>query len=213
MRKTLIILLLLVSFISCKKSSDDGNYTITVLVLDYDTKTPIPGATALAKTIYSSSEPWDSLITDVNGRAVFRYKVTGNRKMTYSLKNGYLNPNIIVQNSLSETNRIDTNYLVRPSLVSLLVHKTGSYLSGDSIEVKMKGFYAPQYYVTYFASVFKRLANTTDTSMNVYCFYFNPDGRKLYFQWEIIRNNTVISTQNDSSNLIQYGTKSYTLNY
>ena len=59
----------------------------------------------------------------------------------------------------------------------------------------------------------KDKAESPDRSFNLYTWYNTPFYDKLYFQWDIIRNGSVISTKSDSTSLIQFGTKNFTLNY
>jgi hypothetical protein len=109
--------------------------------------------------------------------------------------------------------RVDTIYIARPSFVNFTIHKTGTYLPGDSIALRVVDYTSPTNFSFDFRNLTKDKAIAPDRTFNLYTWYHTPFYDKLYFQWDIIRNGSVLSTKLDSTDLIQFGTQNFTLNY
>lgn len=219
MKQLMTILVFATTLISCKKSSnstniDSGYYTITGIVLDIDNRTPIVGAKVYAGAPPILS-PSDSAFSDAAGRVSFRVKKEGQVKTLYAVKDNYVLPHSIFGFYVSAyVDRTDTVYLARQSYVNLTIHKTGTYLPLDSIALKVAGdYYSAAGYSASYRSILRDKADATDKIFNLYSWYQSPNFTKIYFQWDIIRNGAVISTQSDSTTMIQFATKNYTLNY
>ena len=86
-------------------------------------------------------------------------------------------------------------------------------MPNDSIALRVVDYTSPSNFSIGFRSLAKDKAEAPDRSFNLYTWYNTPFYDKLYFQWDIIRNGSVISTKSDSTTLIQFGTKNFTLNY
>jgi len=202
---------------SCKKSTAvDDDYTITGVVLDWDARTPIAGAktyTIPRFVAIGTQLLLDSGITDALGKVVFTYKKADPRILYKAEKTGYILPFNIIHAIHSSTEDItDTTYLVRPSYVNVTVHKAGIYLPGDSVDIKAKGHYNPDN-LTGYLTVIRDKADSPDKILNLPAFYFSPYYTKMYFQWDIIRNGSILSSGSDSTDMIQFATKNYSLNY
>jgi len=91
--------------------------------------------------------------------------------------------------------------------MNVALHKTGSYQPLDSVNVQF--FYIPDNGV----NMYGRKTNSPDTTLNLSTVYALPSLTKFYMNWNIIRNNSIISTGKDSIPLVQFGTVNYTLNY
>lgn len=215
MKQILALFLLTALLPSCKKSSTDdsnGNYTITGIVLDVDSKTALAAAKVYVRENFMVI---DSAISDANGRVSFTFKKEGNFKSLYPTKDNYLLPHsqwgIFISGYV---NRTDTVYLARKSFVNVTVHKTGTYLPLDSIDLKVAGdYYSAAAHSAIYRSVLRDKADAADRALNLYSWYFSPYSTKIYFQWDIIRSGAVISSQSDSTTMIQFGIKNFTLNY
>lgn len=208
MKQILAILLITATIISCKKSTDDY-YTITCLVLDWDSKVPISGAKVYVLNIHVSIGLEDSAVTDPNGRVSFRYKKEGAYKTLFTDKGGYVIPYALIHSgNRSYDDRTDTLYLARPSYVNVTIHKAGIYLPNDSVDIKVK-----EGLLGYYKTFIRDKADSPDKTLNLSAFYSPPYYTKLYFQWDMIRNATVLSSSSDSTDLIQFGTKNFNLNY
>jgi len=223
MKKLLPLLALTIIIASCKKS-DDEYYTISGLVLDMDAKTPITSAKVYAGNSFYL--PSDSAVTDVNGRVSFRFRKDGTLVQMRPAKDNYVRPFLFILQQPANKNRTDTVYLGRPSFVNLTMHKTGAYLPQDSIELNVRNHYADGIFRDIYSYHSRDKADTPDKSFNLNSFYALPAAAtnpprivnvppvtKLYFQWQIIRNGNIIDTKTDSTELIQFGTKNYQLNY
>lgn len=219
MKQILAFFLLITTLSSCKKSSsttnsDSGYYTINGIVLDVDSRTPVAGA-----KVYAGAPPIlfpsDSAFSDAAGRVSFQVKKEGPVKTLYATKGNYLLPHSIFSIYISAyVDRTDTVYLARASYVNLTVHRTGTYLPLDSIALKVAGdYYSAAGYSGSYRNLLRDKADAPDKVFNLYSWYQSPNFTKVYFQWDIIRNGAVISTQSDSTTMTQYATKNYTLNY
>lgn len=212
--------------ISCKKSSVvTGNYTITVLALDWDSKIPLPGTKVyLTIPVIQIGSSWiilDSSITDASGKAVFTTSYGGpygGYKEAYAIsKPGYIQTPLTGSFGFKkQEDRTDTIYLARPSFVNLTIHNYFANLPGDSVEIKVKGCSgnSGEYYGG-LATVFKGLANSPDRVINLQAFYSSPNHTKLEYQYYIWRNLTLINFGGfgDYIQLTQFGTANYTINY
>ena len=208
-----IIILLL--FIGCKKSSDDSDfYTITGIVVDIDSNTPVENAKVYCgflPIVYSLQ--LDSAFSDINGKVSFTYRKDHIPKGTVAQKSGYMAA--IFDNyytiSTVDVDRTDSLFLAKPSIVNITLHKSNVYQPSDSIVLKVKG-YIEFVYPNLFQTIYQTNANNPDTSIHLNTQY-KTSYSKIYLQWDIKRNGSILSTQTDSIDLIQYGTKNYNLNY
>lgn len=219
MKKILIALVITSILFGCKKlSNEDEYYTVTGQVLDLDSKLPIAGAKAYLMGI---PPPSDSAVTDASGRVSFRFKIGGPSRYFYVVKDGYLRP-LTYWASVSNVSRTDTFFLARPSFVNVTAHKTGTYLASDTVEIQVAGDNIPSIGETNGYRILHRdKANAPDKLYNLQAAYnvnysfwnqFLGNG-KLYFKSEIIRGGSVFSSKTDSTNIIQFGTQNFTLNY
>ncbi|MBL0199252.1 MAG: hypothetical protein IPP81_03505 [Chitinophagaceae bacterium] len=221
MKQLITILILSGILFSCSKSSgEEEYYTVTGQVLDLDSKLPIAGAKAYLPRFS------DSALTDAAGRVSFRYKIGDPSGFFYVVKDGYLRPQTYWV-SVGNVSRTDTFFLARPSFVNVTISKTGTYLVTDTVEIQVLGDNTPlagqpgesPSYRTFH----RDKANATDKLYNLLAVYnlssnynfWNHFGikEKLYFKSEIIRGGSVFSTKTDSTNIIQFGTQNFTLNY
>ena len=220
MKQLIAVILLTVILFSCKKSStaEDEYYTITGQVLDLDSKLPIVGAKAY---LTGRLPPSDSAITDASGRVSFTFKIGDLSRYFYVVKDGYLRPQAYWV-SVGNVSRTDTFFLARPSFVNVSVHKTGTYQVLDTVEIKVAGDNIPSIGETQgYRTLHRDKANSPDKLYNLQAAYnvtyshWNQflGNEKLYFRSEIIRNGSVFSTKTDSTNIIQFGTQNFTLNY
>jgi hypothetical protein len=200
-------------FAGCKKSTpEDEYYNLTVLVLDYDARTPIANAKVFPANGLAGKV--DSAFSDGNGKAFFRFKKDGSLKAKGAFKDNYLSPSIFYLLHTGFEDRTDTTYLAKPSYVNLTIHKTGAYLPLDSIALRVNNDYAsPNTYLGMYRNLAREKADAPDKVYNLYSWYQSGNITKLYFEWDIIRAGSVISTKTDSTGLIQFGTKNFTLNY
>jgi hypothetical protein len=220
MKKLLIALIITSILFGCKKSStEEEYYTVTGQVLDLDSKLPIVGATAYLSGIPPAS---DSALTDALGRVTFRYRVGERSRIFYVVKNGYLRPINYYAGVSTSVSRTDTFFLARPSFVNVTAHRIGSYLVSDTIEIQVAGDNVPSIGETNGYRILHRdKANAPDKLYNLqavynvnYSFWNQFLGHeKLYFIKNIIRSGSVISTNTDSTNIIQFSTQNFTLNY
>ena len=203
---------------SCKKSSDDDYYTITGVVLDWDSKAPIAGAKVYAGVSFFTPALNDSAITDANGKVSFKYKWEDGGKALFLVKAGYINPSSIITMIRSNSDRTDTLYLARASYLNVNIHRVNSYPNSDTVVIWLSGYRVFNIFGQNNLSLtqlyqLKRVANAADTIINVESVYFAPPYQKAYLNWDIVRNGSILSTQSDSTDLIQFGTKNYSLNY
>jgi hypothetical protein len=224
-----LILFLAILFTACSKnSSDDNSPTISAMVIDFDSQTPIEGAKVFFKQDFQS--PFDSTITDVNGRASIAMPSLNPSLFLhiYARKNGLLPLPYGVAidvNRLDNTSWPHTIALARPSFVNLIVHQQGPYNVNDSIIVSTQGLYKNDNSGLrgWYEEVYRGKAISTDKNFPFKTIYHNPAPSnppvllqgysKAYFKYEIIRGGSIITTRIDSTNLIQFGTVSFTLNY
>lgn len=200
----------------CKKSSPDNDYTITAVVLDIDSRAPIPVAKVYSQAypIFGSPIVFDSSYSDASGKTRFTHK-KGDARMIFAVsKPGYIPAGLLpLSGGLYFVDRTDTSYMTKASAVDLSIHRSNTYLPGDSVYVKVKGIYIPGGFSGFFYTVAQYLANSPDRLINLQAFYSSPYHTKLYFQCDIIRGGTVFSSQLDSAEMIQFGTRNHTLNY
>lgn len=216
MKQLITILILSGILFSCNKPSDEEEYyTVTGQVLDLDSKLPIAGAKAYLPRFT------DSALTDAAGRVSFRFRIGDPSKYFYVVKDGYLRPQAYWM-SVGNVSRTDTFFLARPSFVNVTTHNNGTYLGSDTVEIHVSGDNVPSIGETQgYRTLHRDKANSPDKLYNLQAAYnvtysfwnqFLGNG-KLYFKSEIIRNGSVFSTKTDSTNIIQFGTKNFTLNY
>jgi hypothetical protein len=223
MKQILTILFISATVASCKKSStDDGYYTITGLVLDWDSKAPIAGAKVFSESLFTLPIALDSAVSDASGRVIFKFLKSQTGPILYAIKPGYEYPfysliiGVRVNNIVDQT---DTIFMARASNLNLTLHQAGSYISTDSMHVWISGYRKAIYFVGGDPMTkvdlleLDRRAMAPDSLLNFSTVYFNPPYQKTYFRWNIFRNGSVISGGSDSTDLIQFGTKNYNLNY
>ena len=217
--KQLIFFLILSSILfGCNKPSDE-DYTLTGVVLDFDTYTTIAGAKVYVKEQIYLGTVVDSAVSDANGRVSFTYRKDGAFKFLYPAKANYLNPISWGGAPFNYNDRTDNLYLARPSFVNVTVHKNAVYLPLDTIAIQIKGDYIHPFGGIYNRLLHRDKADAPDKIFNLQAVYGHLMGdiffgaSKLYFIKDIIRNGAVISTQTDSTGFIQFGTQNFTLNY
>lgn len=222
MKHIIALLFITATLASCKKSSsDDGYYTITGLVLDWDSKAPIAGAKVYAGTSFFTPATIDSAITDANGRVSFRYLKSEAGRGLYTDIPGYVYPfySIIFAMSGNNVNRTDSLFRARASYLNLNLHQSGIYNATDSMHVRILGYrkaiflFGGDPMTKIDLLFFDRRAMAADSLLNFASVYFNPPYQKNYINWDVFRNGSVLSSGSDSTDLIQFGTKNYTLNY
>lgn len=215
MKQILSVLILTVALFSCKKSTNNNIYTVTGIVLDYDNRTTIAGAKVFAFG-GSPLTPFDSAISNGEGRVSFSINKSNTANILLSpQKNGYFIPGIygIIYTTPTQTNRTDSLFLVRPSMVSVTTHKVNTYLPTDSINIKAEKTYLDGVFYGNSISINKLKANDVDKNFIVNSFFVNPYVTKVIFETEIIRNGAVLFSRKDTANLIQHSTANLTINY
>ncbi len=211
MKQFLLLLISGIFLLACEKR---GNTRILKgQILDIDSRNPIAGAKVFATT-FLASDPYmiDSSISDAAGQVSFSFNDSYPRTIYRAEKTSYIWVSVVPPRGWSQNNnRIDTVYLARPSSVSLTTHKTSNYLVDDSLFIGVSGiFWGAPFQVP--AYLIKEKANSPDKVYNLQS-YYSTWSTKLYFNWEIKRAGTIISSSSDSADLIQYGTRSVLLNY
>ena len=212
MKKVFFAIIILLFFVGCKKSSDTYPYNVVIKVRDIESWLSVSGAkVVISISDYINQTPIDSSITNADGNVFFTTSQNLTMLRVNPTKSGYM----IVEgfSTIDPIYKCDIR-LGKPSFIKLNIHKQGIYNNFDSILVKLKGLntgpsglFSGQYNIFY-----TNKANTPDTLFNLNTFY-QPFTSKMYVQWDIIRNGSVLSTQTDSTDLIQYGTKNYDLTY
>ena len=220
MNKIITVLFLICILVGCKKSSTkEENYTLTGTVLDFDANTPIAGAKVYVKEYSGGGKIIDSAISDVNGKVSFAYKKEGAYKFIYPSKDNYLNPIHLIGYYANYDSRTEVLYLAKPSFINVTVHKNSTYLPLDTVAIQVLGDHSSSWQNSNYRILLKDKAEAPDKILNLQAVYGKGIGSffygslKLYFIKDIIRNGSVISTQTDSTNFIQFGIKNYTLNY
>lgn len=220
MKKLITLLFLSCILFSCNKPSDeDEYYTVSGKVLDFDSNVPIAGAKVYVKEAVLLGTVVDSTVSDANGMFLFTLRNDGSHVVIYPQKAGYLNPINWTGWYSSNYNTFEKIYLARPSFVSVTTHKAGTYLPSDTIDVQVLFDYFNGGQVGNYRSLYRDKADVPDKIFNLQAVYGHAMGdlfygtRKLYFRSDIIRNGLVFSTKDDSTNIIQFGTQNFTLNY
>ena len=222
MKQLIVVLILSVILFGCSKPSDeDEYYTITGIVLDFDSYATIAGAKVYLKQLGNMVSIYDSAVSDANGKVYFKLKNNGIHQTLYPTKAGYLNPVYLYLSYVDEKDRTDTLYLARPSFVNLTSHKTGTYLATDSVNIQVQNDYVEPGGIQYFfpRTLYKGIANVPDKTFNLQTIYGHAIGSfffgtyKVYFGCEIIRNGGVISAKSDSTTVTQFGIQNFTFNY
>lgn len=207
-------------FFSCKKNDSSASlvsYTITGVVLDADTYTPISNAKVYCSFLpLSSSLTFDSSFSDLQGKVSFKYEDDYMPRGLTGKKNGYL-PAIVSNYTIKFAagyDRTDTVFMVKNSVANLIIHMANTYTSTDQLVVKAKGnIDGIGSGNLSFAECYTGNANQIqDRNLTLNAQYF-PSNPKIYLQWYINRNGLQINSGSDSVNLVQYGTVNYTLNY
>jgi hypothetical protein len=224
MKKLAIVFLFTCILFGCNKPSDQEQYyTVTGQVLDLDSKLPIAGAKAYLPGIPT---PSDSALSDAAGRVSFRFRIGDPSRFFYVVKDGYLRPQTYWV-TIGNVSRTDTFFLARPSFVNVTISKTGTYLSTDTVEIKVLGDNTPSVGEVgespSYRTFHRDKANAPDKLYNLLAAYNLSSNynfwnhfvvkEKLYFKSEIIRGGSVFSTKTDSTNIIQFGTQNFTFNY
>lgn len=187
------------------------NYTITGVVLDYDTKLPITGATVYSNTFPVLTVNLDSATTDGSGKVAFTHSSNEGVWILSAKKSGLIIPEFFYYYPpLQFVDRIDTLYLGRPSFVDMHIHRTGTYQATDVIEVNVNhntwgGAHSQNVYTSF--------ANSPDTLIHVPTFYMSPYGTKLQIERKMARSGGIVTYYYDSTDKIQYSTRNYFLNY
>jgi hypothetical protein len=227
MKQILSVLIISAILFGCSKSSTESTtYKLNGLVLDFDAKTVISGA----KVYVNSFGIRDSAISDINGRVSFTLLKSDGLKFLSATKDNYLTPyySIGIAPTGANTDRTDTVLLARPSFVNLTTHRTGTYLPTDSISISVNNIYTSSTASTgstykeilrdkadiadkYF--LFSTLYQIPPTNTGGGIFIVVPGYQKVFFKRDIIRSGSVLSSSLDSTSLIQFGTKNFTLNY
>lgn len=218
-RKIIILLIIVLFMCTCKKSNDDQNNAITLagVVNNWDTKAPIANV-----RVYVSASllfpPVDSATSDLSGRVSFTYPTGTGIRILWPKDPAYINSVAIFNTTNTGGSRTDTLYLMRPSYLQVNLHRANAYQASDEINLRVNGYrltfsYPPpimglsQFYNNSWS------ANVADTIVNIPMAYFPTPYQKAYIDWKVSRNNIAITSQADSVDLIQYGTKNYQLNY
>ena len=217
MKMVFTAIVILLFFIGCKKSSENDPGIVHGIILDIDSRTPIANATVILDLHTTGLyNPIDSFLSDINGRFSFTDYYDGIFKGLIPKKNGYVDPiGYYFVFLRPRSNWEDTIYLAKPSFIRINLHEQGIYQNTDSIILRLKGniknttviFPADTLHIFY-----QNKAVMPDTSLNMST-YYDSYYSKIYLQWDIKRNGSIISTQTDSTDLIQYGTKNFDLNY
>ena len=215
-------IIIFLSVIGCKKSAENTSQscTATVQAVDMETMTPF-SAVKVSINNLTTNPPFntfyatgiDSGFTDAAGKIYLHYTQLGLVTVLIATKPPYLSKYPFISTYSCFNNIPDSIYLFKPSNLNLAIHRANSYLATDTIHVQIKGNFWQFYDDSYFRSIYKTNANSADTLFGISSFYKTPGDTKVYFQWDIIRNGSILSTQTDSTDLIQYGTKNYDLNY
>ena len=222
MKKLLSLLAITCILSGCKKSStEDENYTLSGIVLDFDSNTAIAGAKVYVREFRGTGTIVDSAVSDANGRVSFTYRKEGEFKFFYPAKASYLNAIHIIVYHPNYNDRLENLYLARPSFINVTTHKTSVYLPSDTIDIQINGdnVMPSGYYNSSYRTLLRDKAEAPDKVFNLQAIYGHPIGSfyfgssKLYFVKNIIRNGAVLTSQSDSTNIIQFGTQNFTLNY
>lgn len=221
MKKLIILLFLSCILFSCTKPADeDEYYTVTGIVLDFDSHSTISNAKVYVKGV-SAINVLDSAVSDANGKVSFRFKKTGGHMTLHPDKPGLLKPVYLYLSYIDEKDRTDSLYLARPSFMNFTSHKAGTYLPTDTVNIQVQNDYIEPTGIQYSIprSLYKGPANIPDKSFNLQTIYGHSMGSfffgatKMYFVCEIIRNGGVTHVASDSTSIIQFGTQNFTLNY
>ena len=221
MKKIIAILLLCAFFYGCKKEneSEEENYTLTGIVRDFDSNTPIPGAKVYVKEYDYFGKIVDSALTDANGMVSITRPKLGGFTFLYPRKNNYLDPIYLIGYYGDYEDRTWNLFLARPSFINVTTHKTQTYLPSDTVNIQSAGAHIPPIGQSTYTNLLRDKAEAPDRLFNLQAAYGHLIGNifygshKIYFRTEIIRNSAVISTKEDSTNVIQFSTQNFTLNY
>ena len=218
MKQLIVILFLSGILFGCNKpSGEEEYYTIKGLVLDFDSKLPIVGAKVFQYEFCCGRQgSIDSAVSDANGMVSFTCKNEGDYKILTPVKDNYLHPlKYMNYQVLGHISRTDTIYLAKPSFLQLTVHKSNIYQPSDSITLSVSGDYfsTSSGHTSSYRDLTTGKADAPDKVFNLYTFYELGNYSKLYFHWIIIRNGNQATHQYVSTNLIQFGTQNFTLNY
>lgn len=212
MKKLLTLFVFTSILFGCKKSStEDEYYTLNGIVIDYDSRVPIAGAKVIASVLCIGSCPAsDSAISDAAGKVSFRLKKSVATFLLSASKDNYVRPPIYYAFPVITFDRTDTVFLVKPSFVNVTTHKAGTFNPLDSIAIRVMGDINSH---SFYREFTRDKADAGDKTFSLSAWYQSPYNVKLYFQWDIIRGGTVITSKTDSTSLIQYGTKNFTISY
>lgn len=215
-------LLLAGCMLSCSKSNnqEDEYFIARGVVVDWDSRLPVPAVKVKTwvPTIYPGNPlSGDSTLTDNNG--VYTLRIKKERLNTNWRLFAFKSSDYFYMNnpwfSVGIMDKFDTLYLARKSYVNVTLHKSSTYLPDDSIRILVSGDYDEDYG---FNSVYKiiahRKANAPDTVINLSTIYNTPyNNTKLFFRKEFYRGGIAVSILGDSTDIVQFAIKNFTLNY
>lgn len=220
---SLLSVLLLTGYIlGCSKpnNQEDEYFTARGIVVDWDSRLPVPAVKVKTwvPTIYPGSPlSGDSTLTDNNG--VYTLRIKKERLNTSWRLFASKSSNYFYMNnpwfSIGIMDKFDTLYLARKSYVDVTLHKSTTYLPDDSIRILVSGDYDEDYG---FNSVYKiiayRKANAPDSVINLSTVYNTPYyNTKLFFRKEFYRGGIAVSISEDSTDIIKFAVKNFTLIY
>jgi hypothetical protein len=220
MRISILIAITMILVTGCKKPGETkDSYTITAVVLDVDSNTPIANAKVYCGPLSVGATPnIDSAVSDVNGKVSFTFKNSGYYRQTNAQKTDYISscvPRNYYPPPIPDIDRIDTVLLVKTSIVNIHLHKVNVYQPTDNISVSFTGCYLDGWVGNpdlFPQTMYEARANNGDTTFPVKIQYRN-NYPKLYIRWYKWPNGGATSISTDSVNINQYGTKTYDLNY
>ena len=213
-RWAIIVLATLLFGCGKKDATVEESYTGTIIVLDYDTHSPVPGAKVFKRLMPYSITLEDSAVSDASGKVIFNNIPAHKYYYFDPSKAGMTVPYIPYGKGPFTSDRTDTVYLGKNSYVNLHLHRSGIFSPGDAIELAVRHNYSPVDGSVYSENVYMGLALSPDTTIKVATFYMNPPyGTRLVIGERITRSGGNITLTYDSVNKIQYSIQDYYLNY
>jgi len=211
-------------FYSCNKSDENDSLSLaTGIVLDYDSRVPIAGAKVY---LWKHNGPRgdmfynkDSAISELNGRVSFTFSSTDSNLYLIPTKIGYLPPTILSGYPSATKDVVNEMFLARESYLQLTIHQQNIYTNTDLLYLTIYSYPAGPgpFFSTKPIALQRhevvRQANTVDTTFTFHLVHHKPPFEKIKFDWQIIRSGTILTQGQDSTSLIQFGTKAYSINY